>query len=137
MPKFRLALCFAILLALPLAAQVPTIEQSLALRTASTPKMSPDGRFIAYQVSEANLEDNEFVTQIWIAMTATGERYQLTHNKKASVNAEWSADSRRLGFLSDRDGKQQVWVISATGGEAAQLTNVETGVTAFKWSPDG
>ena len=130
--------CALALLAIgTVAGQTPTIDQSLAMKTASAPKIAPDGRFIAYQVNETNWDDNEFVSQIWIAMTATGERYQLTHNKKSSVQAEWSPDSRRLAFLSDRDGKQQIWVISATGGEAAQLTSVETGVQSFKWSPDG
>jgi hypothetical protein len=47
-------------------AQTPTIEQSLSMRTVSSPKMSPDGRFIAYQVNEANWEENDFVSQIWI-----------------------------------------------------------------------
>ncbi len=117
--------------------QTPTIDQSLAMRTASAPKISPDGRFVAYQVSETNWDDNEFVTQIWIAMTATGERYPLTHHKKSSVSAEWSPDSKRLAFLSDRDGKQQIWMISPTGGEAAQVTAVDSGVESFKWSPDG
>ena len=127
----------SMLLAVPLGAQTPTIDQSLAIRTVSSPRVSPDGRFIAYLVSEANWDENEFVTQIWIAMTSTGERYQLTHNRKSSSGPEWSPDSRRLAFLSDRDGKQQIWVISPTGGEAAQLTAVETGVGSFRWSPDG
>lgn len=133
MRKFALAL----LMVWRAAGQTPTIDQSLGLKTASSPKISPDGRYVAYQVNETNWEDNEFVTQIWVAVVATGERYQLTHNKKSSLSAEWSADSRRIAFLSERGAKQQIWMISATGGEAAPLTNVETGVTAFKWSPDG
>ncbi len=130
-------LCVLVLLGLAVLGQTPTIDQSLALKSASAPKISPDGRFVSYLVNETSWEENEFVSQIWIAMTATGERYQLTHNKKASASVEWSSDSRQVAFLSDRDGKQQIWVISPTGGEAAQLTSVDTGVAAFKWSPDG
>ncbi len=119
------------------AAQTPTIDQSLNMRTVSSPRISPDGRFVAYQVNEANWEENDFVPQIWIAMLATGERYQLTRGKKASGNVDWSPDGKRLGFISDRDGKRQIYIVSPTGGEAAQLTAVETGVNAFRWSPDG
>src|SRR5271155_2768602 len=125
------------LAAISLAAQTPTIDQSLSLKTAGSPRISPDGRFVAYTVSETNWEENAFETQIWMAMTATGERYQLTHAKKSSSDPRWSPDSKRLAFLSDRDGKQQIYVISPAGGEATQLTHFEAGVTAFEWSPDG
>jgi dipeptidyl aminopeptidase/acylaminoacyl peptidase len=118
-------------------AQTPTIEQSLSLRTVSSPRISPDGRFIAYQVSEANWEENEFVPQIWIASALTGEQYQLTRGKKPSTSVEWEPGGKRLAFLSDRDGKQQIYIIAPTGGEPVQLTSVESGVTDMRWSPDG
>src|SRR6266404_5899456 len=124
-------------IALTLAAQTPTIEQSLNLKTAGSPRISPDGRFIAYTVSETNWEENSFDTQIWMVMTMTNERYQLTHAKKSSSDPRWAPDSKRLAFLSDRDGSQQIFVISPAGGEATQLTHFGGGVTAFEWSPDG
>src|SRR5258708_9075596 len=130
----RLAL---LLLPAALAAQTPTIEQSLNFKTAASPRISPDGRYIAYVVSETNWEDNSFQTQIWMAMTATGERYQVTHAKKSSSDPRWSPDSKRLAFLSDRDSNQQIYVISPAGGEATQLTHFDGGVTAFEWAPDG
>ena len=66
-----------------------------------------------------------------------GERYQLTAGKKSSTGPQWSPDSRRLAFTSDRDGKRQIYLIAPAGGEAAQLTNEEAGVGAMAWSPDG
>jgi len=125
------------LFAAALAAQTPTIDQSLNLKTAGSPRISPDSRFIAYTVSETNWEENSFETQIWIAMTATGERYQLTHAKKSSSEPRWSPDSKRLAFLSDRDGSKQIYVISPDGGEATELTHFEGGVNDYQWSPDG
>ena len=47
-----------------------------------------------------------FATQVWIAVTATGERYQLTSGKKSGGGPQWAPDSRRLAFTSDRDGKR-------------------------------
>ena len=131
--KFAALFAFAMVL----VAQTPTIEQSLNLKTAASPRISPDGRYIAYTVSETNWEENAFDTQIWMAMPATGERYQLTHAKKSSNDPRWSPNSKRLAFLSDRDGSQQIYVISPGGGEATQLTHFEGGVTEFEWSPDG
>ena len=140
--KRKIVLFVLLALVLPVAsarilAQTPTIEQSLSFKSASTARISPDGRFVAYQVQETNWTDNAFETEIWIANTATGERYQLTNAKKSSSAPQWSSDGKRLAFVSDRSDKRQLYVISPTGGEALQLTNHETGINGFLWAPDG
>lgn len=116
----------------------PSIDTSLSARSVSGAQISPDGKYVAFGVQKANWDENEFVTQIWIASPATGERYQLTSGKKSSTDPQWSPDSRRLAFASERDGKKQIYVIAPGGGEAAELTSEESGVGAsFAWSPDG
>ncbi|MEK6324344.1 MAG: S9 family peptidase [Acidobacteriota bacterium] len=119
------------------AAQTPTVEQSLNLRTAGGPRISPNGRYVAYQVQKSNWEENAFETEIWIAVTATDECYRLTNAKKSSTNPQWSPDSKRIAFISDRDGKRQIYMIAPNGGEAVQLTSIENGVNGLNWSPDG
>jgi dipeptidyl aminopeptidase/acylaminoacyl peptidase len=119
------------------AGTTPTIDESLGMKSVSGAQISPDGRYVAYTVQEANWDENDFVTQIWLANTATGERIRLTAGKKSSSNPQWAPDSRRLAFTSSRDGKAQIYVIAAAGGEAAQLTNEENGVGSIAWSPDG
>ena len=140
MKKTLLALFLALVLS-PFAvagpAQTPTIEQSLNLKSAGGPRISPDGRYVAYQVQKTNWEENAFETEIWMAVTATGECYRLTNAKKSSSNPQWSSDSKRLAFISDRDGKRQIYLIAPDGGEAVQLTTVETGISTLSWSPDG
>lgn len=140
MKKTVLALLLASMLSPVIVAgpaQTPTIEQSLNLRSAGGPRISPDGRYVAYQVQKTNWEENAFETEIWMAVTATGECYRLTNAKKSSSNPQWSPDSKRLAFISDRDGKRQIYLIAPNGGEAVQLTSVETGVSTLSWSPDG
>ncbi|HEY6327995.1 MAG TPA: S9 family peptidase [Blastocatellia bacterium] len=117
--------------------RTPTIEESLSIKNAQSPRISPDGKYVAYQVESANWEDNAFQTDIWIAVVATGERYQLTHSKKSSTDPKWAPQGNRLAFVSDRDGKRQLYTISAVGGEATQITKLDTGVNSFEWSPDG
>ncbi len=138
-----LRLSLAALLALwPLQGQIPgqtpTIDQSLSMKQLGRVEISPDGKYAAFVVQQANWDENAFVQQIWIVNTATGDQYQLTSGKKNNRDPSWSPDSRRLAFLSERDVKPQIYVISPTGGEAAQLTSEENGVSgAFHWSPDG
>ncbi len=129
-----LAIVFLNLTAL---AQVPTIEQSLNFRVPANPRISPDGRMVAYEVRGTNWDENAFETQVWVADLAAGERYQLTSSKKSSMAPEWSPDGKRIAFASDRDGKRQLYWISARGGEATALTTFDSGVGNYEWSPDG
>jgi dipeptidyl aminopeptidase/acylaminoacyl peptidase len=149
-PVSMFALATALLLFTPCAAgQAPgpatkpaesatlTIDQGLSLKAAENPQISPDGSLVAYEVRETDWEENSYVKEIWVANTATGERYQLTRGKKTSHAARWSPDSKRLAYLSDRDGKDQIYLIFPSGGESGALTKFETGVSAFEWAPDG
>lgn len=128
--------CFA-LCASAFGVTVPTIDQSLGMQSVSGAEISPDGRYVAYMVTQANWDENDFVQQIWIDVTATGERYRLTSGKKSSTGPQWSPDSKRIAFTSDRDGKRQIYLISPSGGEAAALTAEDNGVGGMAWSPDG
>jgi dipeptidyl aminopeptidase/acylaminoacyl peptidase len=126
------------------ASKTPTIDQSLEMKSASNPRISPDGRRVVYEVQSTNWEDNSFDRNLWIADVASGETRQLTSAKKSSTGAGWSPDGKWLAFLSDRPAqisgspadKKQLYVISADGGEAQQLTKSETDVNAFEWAPD-
>ncbi len=133
--QFRLA--FALSLCAAVRATVPTIDESLGMKSAAGAQISPDGRYVAYSVTQTNWDENDFMSQIWIEVTATGERYQLTSGKKSSTGPLWSPDSRRIAFTSDRDGKRQIYLIAPAGGEAQQLTAEENGIGSMAWSPDG
>jgi dipeptidyl aminopeptidase/acylaminoacyl peptidase len=115
----------------------PSIDQILSLKRAGSPELSPDGRWVAYTVRDANWDDNAYETQIWIADAATGASRQLTSSKKSSLSPAWSPDGSRLAFISDRTDKRQIYVIHPHGGESEALTTLEDGVNAFQWSPDG
>jgi dipeptidyl aminopeptidase/acylaminoacyl peptidase len=117
------------------SAETPTLEQSLSMKSVSGAEISPDGKYVAYLVTQADWDENDFVSQVWVAVTATGETYQLTSGKKSSTAPLWSPDSKHLAFISDREGKRQIYVISPMGGEAAQVTTEENGVGAIAWRP--
>jgi len=126
------------------ASSTPTLDQSLEWKNAFSPKISPDGKRVVYEVQKANWEDNAFDRNLWIVDVATGESHALTSAKKSSTNAAWSPDGKWIAFISDRpgqikdtpEGKKQLYVISADGGEAQQITKTENDVNAFDWAPD-
>lgn len=118
-------------------AQAPSIQQSLSMKSVGSPKISPDGKWVAYVVSETNWEENAYETEIWLANAATGEKFQLTNSKKSNNGPVWAPDGKTLAFLSTRDDKSQIYLINPQGGEAKALTKFETGVSYFEFAPDG
>ena len=117
--------------------RTPTIDELISLKRAGSPAISPNGQWVAYTVREANWDDNNYHTEIWLADARTGEARQLTsHTKKSSSSPAWAPDSSRLAFATDRDDKRQIYVIDPRGGEARRITSVEDGVGSFAWSPD-
>ncbi|MEZ5293178.1 MAG: S9 family peptidase [Vicinamibacterales bacterium] len=128
---------------LVLLAATPTFAQSIddligLTRVTGTPAISPDGRWVAYQVRETNWDENAYETEIWLAdARVAGSGRQLTNAKKSSTQPAFSPDGRWLAFLSDRSGTRQLYRMAMDGGEAEPLTSGEEGVSSFAWAPDG
>ncbi|HEV7684688.1 MAG TPA: DPP IV N-terminal domain-containing protein, partial [Pyrinomonadaceae bacterium] len=117
---------------------VPTIDELLTVKAIGGAQISPDGKWVAYTVSNADFKQDAFVTQIWLVEVSSGRKIQLTRGEKSSGNPRWSPDGEWLAFTSNRiEDKNQIFVINPAGGEAQQLTKSETAIGGFAWSEDG
>ena len=114
-----------------------TFEDVLAVKNVSDAQVSPDGRWIAYVVTRADMKENSADADIWLAPVSGGEPVRLTTNKKNDNQPRWSPDSKSIAFISAREEKPQLFLISAFGGEPDKLTDSKSGVQSFQWSPDG
>lgn len=115
----------------------PSFREVIGLKSVGAPRISPDGRMIAYTVRTVEWEDNRYDQEIWLYREGE-DPFQLTRTKDGSSTGQrWSPDGRWLAFLADRGEKQQIYLISPRGGDAKQLTSVEDGVSSLRWSPDG
>lgn len=115
-----------------------TVGDYFRIGAVGDPRVSPDGRWIAYTVSRDDLEEDESSTRIWMVPSDRGEAIAMTAEDESSSDPRWSPDGRYLSFLSARgDGETQVWTLYRGGGEAVQLTEVLQGVSGYEWSPDG
>ena len=118
-------------------------EDVYALTSVGDPRLSPDGRRVAYVVSHTDEEANAYRTAIWVApRDGSEEPRQLTSGKRNDGSPRWSPDGRWLAFVSNRDGedekkaKGQLYVLPADGGEPRRLTDGKESVEAIAWSPD-
>lgn len=113
------------------------IDDLLKVRRVADPQLSPDGRWIAYTVSDTDKPANRRTTQIYLMASDGSEQRQLTTEKQSSTSPRWSPDGKRLAFVSARDGESQIWTIEPGGGEPRKVSNLSTGADGPVWSPDG
>ncbi|HMV87047.1 MAG TPA: S9 family peptidase [Blastocatellia bacterium] len=114
-----------------------TIEDSLAIKNVGAPQFAPDGKRIAYTLSEWDRKENRRVSHVYLASADGGKSLKLTNGEKGESAPQWSPDGARIAFLADRDKGAQIWIIPADGGEAEKLSSEDNGIQAFRWSPDG
>ena len=116
-----------------------TPMESMKIKSISQTDISNDGKYAAYVVREAIMQEkkSEYLNQIWVTNLVNKENYQYTYNLKSSMSPKFSPDGKKIAFLSSRSGKNQVWIMNTHGGEARKLTNEKKGVRSIKWSPDG
>src|SRR5437660_405422 len=114
-----------------------TIDDYLALKSVGNPQLSPDGKWVAYTVTEQSLKDNRGIARTWLADVASGAVRQLTAGPGSDRQPRWSPDGRTLAFVSTRENGAQLWVLPIAGGEARRVTSLADGVFDPLWLPDG
>ncbi len=129
-----------------------TVEDLYKFKPTSQPRISPDGKRVAFVVTIIDERKFEYRSSIWIAPTDGGEAQQFTSGTANASSPAWSPDGRWLAFVSEREsepaqvgekdakklgkGKPQIWLIPTNGGEAHQLTHMQHGASKPVWSPD-
>jgi len=110
-----------------------------ALRFVGDPQPSPDGSRIAFVVTTADEEENDYRSRIWLVATDGGAApTPLTAGTKKDTAPRWSPDGTQLVFVSDRaDDTAHLWLLDLRGGEARQLTHGKDPASDPVWSPDG
>ncbi len=118
-----------------------TPEDYFAFENIADPRISPDGRQVAYVFSTIDLKQNRRVTSIWLIPSAgAGTPRRITAEGFNANSPRWSPDGTRLAFLSSRGeagGRPQIHVMRMDGGEALPVSRLKNGVTSYQWSPQG
>jgi len=104
------------------------------------PRISPDGRLVAYQAWSIDRETSEVRSAIWVTeLDGSGKPRRFTFSDRRDGAPRWSPDGRWLAFASNRGEEKtpaQLYVIPAEGGEARALTASKEGIEDVVWSPD-
>lgn len=120
----------------------PISHESLwMMKRVASPALSPDGRWVVYQVTEPSYDDKEQWSDVWMVPIAGGvESRRLTYSKSGESDVAWSPDSKRIAFSAKREGDDanQIYILDvAGGGEAQRATTISTGARNPQFRPDG
>ena len=106
------------------------------------PRLSPDGRTIAFVVTTVDMEANDYASRIWLAAAdGSAPPRPFTSGAGREHLPRWSPDGRWLAFTSKRGddaAATQLYVIPVEGGgEVQQVAESKEEIEDAAWSPDG
>jgi len=107
------------------------------MEAVSGTNISPDGKQIVFAREWIDQMKDQSRTNLWVVDVDSGRVRELTRGSWRDSAPVWAPDSKRIAFLSDRDGTNQVHVLYVDTGEVAQLTHLQRAANGLKWSPDG
>ena len=119
------------------AKHIITYEDLAKVQRIADPQLSPDGKWIAYEVGVVDLAANKTVRHIWMVSAEGGEPRQLTRGDGSDTRPRWSPDGKSLAFISTRGGNSQVWILSLDGGDPWPLTSLSTEADGVTWAAHG
>lgn len=121
-----------------------TAEDLATLKRLSAPSVSPNEKWVSFQVTETEQETYDRSTALYLLNLHTPDASPVRVADKPNASEHspaFSADGNTLYYLSDASGSEQLWhvTISKDGqkGEPVQASDLKTDIAGFKLSPTG
>jgi dipeptidyl aminopeptidase/acylaminoacyl peptidase len=128
----------------PDGARLVVVSRSGPSDTAKSPSDVRHYLHANYKFNDTGWFDDKR-THLWVVDVASGSAKQVTSGEDWNdTDPQWSPDSRRIAFVSDRTGKAfdeshdtDVWMVEADGGPLTKISDHSTADSAPRWAPDG
>lgn len=115
-----------------------TAEDLWNLKRLSSLKISPDGNYGCFVITEYSINENKGNSDLWLIDLKTYQARRLTTNIGSDNSPTWHPSSKKIAFISKRDGEYaQLYEIDIDGGEARLLYEMPMGISNPEYSQDG
>ena len=115
------------------------VDDLSSIKNVSGPRISPDGLWVAYTITEVDTAADTARSDIWLTRWNGAQSKQLTATAESEHTPRWSPDGQQLAFLStggDTNAVDQLWLIDPKTAITRRVTSVVNGVSDFDWGPD-
>ena len=99
----------------------------------SRPRFSPDGQWLAYEISAAGSDTKR--GEIWVLPAAGGAARRIAAAFLDAASPVWSPDSQRLLFSGRRDLQTRNWWLAPLDGAAPSPVGIEPLLREARLSP--
>jgi dipeptidyl aminopeptidase/acylaminoacyl peptidase len=112
-------------------------EDLAAIHRVGSPQLSPDGRWLAYDVSTPDLAANKSFSGVYVIPSGGGTPKLISDAKHQDNSPMWSPDGKSIAYLSNRDGgAHQIYLYDVAAGTSRKLRDLAGGAGSVKWLPD-
>jgi len=113
-------------------------EDLAAIHRIGGPQLSPDGKWLAYDVSTPDLAANKSFSGVYVIPSAGGTPKLISDVKHQDNGPAWSPDGKTIAYVSNRDGgAHQIYLYDVAAGTSRKVSDLAGGAGSVKWSPDG
>jgi len=121
-----------------LAQRAIRFEDLAAIHRIGAPQLSPDGKWIAYDVSTPDLAANKSFSGVYLMPAAGGPPKAISDVKHQDNGPSWSPDGKTIAYVSNRDGgAHQVYLYDVAAGTSRKVSDLAGGAGSVKWLPNG
>lgn len=124
----------------PALARPFTPADMVGLDRIGAPAVSPDGKWLVYQLRSTDLAGNKGRTDLYlldIARTGQSPRLIASRPDRNEGSPVFAPDGKGLYFLSNQSGDDQLWRVDLTGGDPVQVSTAPGGISGFLIDPTG
>ncbi|HXH40265.1 MAG TPA: S9 family peptidase, partial [Thermoanaerobaculia bacterium] len=138
MKRFTLTLLVFTFAATAFAQRGLRFEDLVSLHRIGAPQLSPNGQWLAYDVSTPDLAANKSFSGVYVIPSAGGAPKLISDVKHQDNGPAWSPDGKTIAYVSNRDGSaHQIYLYDVAAGTSRKVSDLAGGAGSLKWLPDG